>query len=151
MALFEDGGAARRGGGSYDPEAYQLAAAALLVEAAQMDDTFDERERGKILDLVTTRFGLRREEGESLIDAAEDAVARSIQLHGFTRTIKSAFDHEERVELLEMLWEVAYVDGKLHDYEANLIRRITGLLQISDRESGSARKRALQRLNRPGP
>jgi uncharacterized tellurite resistance protein B-like protein len=45
-----------------------------------------------------------------------------------------------------MLWEVAYADGTLHDYEASLLRRITGLLYVSDRESGEARKRVLARL-----
>jgi len=52
--------------------------------------------------------------------------------------------------VIEMLWEVAYADGQLHDYEANLLRRITGLLYVSDRESGEARKRVLARLGLPG-
>jgi uncharacterized tellurite resistance protein B-like protein len=45
-----------------------------------------------------------------------------------------------------MMWEVAYADGALHDYEASLLRRVTGLLYVSDRESGEARKRVLARL-----
>ena len=49
-----------------------------------------------------------------------------------------------------MLWEVAYADGELHDYEANLMRRVTGLLFVSDQESGEARKRALERLGLSG-
>ena len=44
--------------------------------------------------------------------------------------------------MMEMLWEVAYADGELHDYEANLMRQVTGLLYVTDRESGDARKRA---------
>ena len=51
---------------------------------------------------------------------------------------------------MEMLWEVAYADGELHDYEASLIRRVTGLLHVSDRDSGAARKRALDRLAQQG-
>ena len=49
--------------------------------------------------------------------------------------------------MIEMLWEVAYADGILHDFEANLIRRATGLLHVSDRESGVARKRVLEQLD----
>ena len=45
-----------------------------------------------------------------------------------------------------MLWEVAYADGALHDYESNLMRRLAGLLHVSDRDSGEARKRAIERL-----
>jgi uncharacterized tellurite resistance protein B-like protein len=48
--------------------------------------------------------------------------------------------------VIEMLWEVAYADGRLHDYEASLLRRVTGLLYVSDRDSGEARKRVLARL-----
>lgn len=128
-------------------EELKIAAAALMVEAAQLDDSFDARERDKIRELVTERFELAPEEGDSLIEVAEARVAESSQLHGFTRVVKSAFTPEERIELLEMLWEVVYADGKLHHYEANLMRRLTGLLQVSDRDAGAARKRVRERLD----
>ena len=145
--LFVDrGGASETAGPRHSAVELQIAAAALMVEAAQMDDDFDERERAKISELATARFGLTREESENLLEAAEERVAQSSQLFGFTRIVKEAFTHEERVELMEMLWEVAYVDGEVHDLEANLMRRLSGLLHVSDRESGAARKRALHRL-----
>ena len=131
-------------------EAHQLAAAALLVEAATLDDSFDPAERVKILDLLNGRFKLTSSEAEDLMAEAEAEVANANHLYAFTKAIKDAFDHEERIEVLEMLWEVAYTDGELHDYEANLIRRVTGLLHLSDRESGAARKRALDRLAAEG-
>ena len=53
---------------------------------------------------------------------------------------------EERVGILELLWEVVYADGTLHDYEASLLRRVAGLLYVSDRESGEARLRVMGRL-----
>ena len=145
-ALFGDKTPAKRAGRRSSLEQYHVAAAAVLVEAAQLDGSFDAEERAKILDLVTRRFGLDGAAGAALIEAAEQAVAHAKPLHGFTRTLKDAFDHDERIELLEMLWEVAYTDGRLHDYEASLIRRVTGLLHVSDRDSGAARKRALARL-----
>jgi uncharacterized tellurite resistance protein B-like protein len=126
-------------------EERQLAAAALMVEAATMDDTFDDAERERIAGLVETRFGLRREEALDLVAEAERAASASVEWHGFTRAIKEGFDHAERVELIEMLWEVAYADGELHDYEASLLRRVAGLLYVSDRDSGEARKRVLTR------
>ena len=139
---------AREAGHSH--EELQIAAAALMVEAAQLDDTFDVRERDKIRELVTERFELGAEEGDSLIEVAEARVAESSQLHGFTRVIKATFSQEERIELVEMLWEVVYADGELHHYEANLMRRLAGLLQVSDREAGAARKRARERLDCSG-
>ena len=147
-ALFVDRrGAPEARADRHSPEEFQIAAAALMVEAAGMDDEFDESERAKIRELVVERFELTSEEGENLIEAAEARVAESIQLHGFIRVVKSAFTPEERVQLMEMLWEVVYADGKLHHYEANLMRRLAGMLQVSDREAGAARKRARERLD----
>ena len=124
----------------------QVAAAALLVEAAQMDADFDAAERRKILDLVRARFELTEAEAESLLELADHEVANASQLYSFTRVVKDNFDHDERVELIEMLWEVVYADGTLHDLEASLMRRIAGLIYVPDRESGAARKRALSKL-----
>jgi len=147
-ALFADrSGAPEALADRHSREELQIAAAALMVEAAQLDDAFDARERAKIRELVAARFQLTPEEVENLIEAAEGRVADSIELHGFIRVIKSAFTPEERIELMEMLWEVVYADGELHHYEANLMRRLAGLLQVSDRESGLARKRARERLD----
>ena len=60
--------------------------------------------------------------------------------------VTDRFSFEERVELMEMLWQVAYADGELDDFEANLLRRVAGLIHVSDRDSGAARKRAMARL-----
>ncbi len=127
-----------------------LAAAALLVEAACHDTHFDEAERRTIESLVQARFGLSAEEAATLIEAAEREVDGAVQLLHFTRAIKDRFSYEERVEMVEMLWEVVYADGVLHDYEANLMRRIGGLLYVTDQERGAARKRVLARLNTAG-
>lgn len=143
-------GAPQARGAGHSHEELRIATAALMVEAAHLDDTFDARERDKIRELVTARFELGAEEGDSLIEAAEARVAESSQLHGFTRVVKAAFSQEERIELMEMLWEVVYADGELHHYEANLMRRLAGLLQVSDRDVGSARKRARKRLGLSG-
>ncbi len=150
-ALFvERRGAPQARGAGHSHEELRIAAAALMVEAAQLDDSFDASERDKIRELVAKRFELGAAESDSLIEVAEARVAESSQLHGFTRVIKSEFSQEERIELMEMLWEVVYADGELHHYEANLMRRLAGLLQVSDRDVGAARKRARERLDVPG-
>ena len=127
----------------------QLAAAALLVEAAIMDEEFDNRERRTIERLVVERFGLAEDDCARLIAAAEEAVSESHQLYRFTRVVNDQFTPEERVGLIEMLWEVAYADGVLHDYEASLLRRVGGLIYVSDRDSGDARRRVLAAREAP--
>ena len=129
----------------------ELAATALLVEAALMDGNFDAVEREKVAHLLEVRFALEKVEAEALIEDATDKIRQSPQLYGFTRVVKDRFDHDDRVELMEMLWEVAYADGELHDFEANLMRRIAGLIYVSDRDSGAARKRVLERLETGEP
>jgi uncharacterized tellurite resistance protein B-like protein len=139
----EQSGAEAAPGGHADK--LQLATAALLVEAAEMDADFGAEERAKISELIERRFELNAEESQALLQAASEKVQQSVEVFSFTREIKNAFSPEERIEMMEMLWEVAYADGELHDLEANLMRRLAGLLHVSDRDSGQARKRVLAR------
>lgn len=126
----------------------QLAAAALLVEAARMDDDYDDQERTLIAGLLRDRFSLDADDTEALVAAADEATEDLVEVYGFARRVKDAFDHEERIRMVEMLWEVVYADGEVHDHEANLLRRVSGLIYVSDRESGDARKRVLDRKSR---
>jgi uncharacterized tellurite resistance protein B-like protein len=138
------GHAAEPGAGR--PDELQLAVAALLVEAARMDDHFDASERAVIERLLAARFQLAPEATRRLLGAAERAAESSTQLFRFTHLAVQRLDAAERVRLIEMLWEVAYADGSLDPDEDALLRRIAGLLYVSDRERGEARQRALQRL-----
>ncbi|MEK9660622.1 MAG: TerB family tellurite resistance protein [Alphaproteobacteria bacterium] len=133
------------GAGRRPVDQLQLAAACLLVEAAHQDAEFDVRERETVARLVRDRFGLDSGEAETLLAAADNAVADAVDFYGYTRRLKDAFDHDERVGMIEMLWQVVYADGTLHDHEASLLRRVAALLYVSDRESGEARKRVLQK------
>jgi len=148
-SLFAADGA-EAGAGRRSIDQLQLAAACLLVEAAHQDASFDDTERATVARLVRERFGLDAGEAEELLAAADAAVADAVDFYGFTRQLKDAFDHDERVGMVEMLWQVVYADGTLHDHEANLLRRVAALLYVSDRESGEARKRVLQKARTVG-
>ena len=127
-------------------EELHLAAAALLVESACLDGHFDGDERSSIERLLKERFELEEDEVSLLVADAEEAVAESGELYGFTKVIKDRYSSEERVEMIEMLWEVAFADGRLDHFEDNLIRRVGGLIFVSDRDRGDARKRVMARL-----
>ena len=148
--LREAGGSGVAGGdggnGGDGGDATQVAAVALLVEAAVMDGDFDADERRTIARLLGRQFGLEAAGVEDLIRAGEQAVERSHQLYAFTRVVKEGFDSSQRIAMIEMLWEVAYADGELHDFEASLVRRVAGLIHVADRDSGMARGRVLKRL-----
>jgi len=131
------------GGGGDD---LALAVAALLIEAARMDDDFDAAERATIERLLAARFELAPAAVQALVDEAEATVRHSTQFFPFTQQICRQLDPEARVRIIEMLWEVAYADGVLDAQEDMLLRRIAGLIYVSDGERGAARKRALERL-----
>lgn len=124
----------------------RLAVAALLVEAALMHEGFSEVERSTIEGLLADRFGLDAAETRDLVEKAKGEAEGSAQIFGFTRQVVQGFNESERIELVEMLWEVAYADGTLDAHEDSLLRRVAGLIHVSDRARGDARLRALRRL-----
>jgi uncharacterized tellurite resistance protein B-like protein len=147
-AFLRDSGETGLGGAGKDE--LSLAVAGLLVEAAHQDGVFDEAERAAISRLLRERLALERQEAEALIAEADAKVQGASDLWSFAQVVKNRFGHDERVRVIEMLWEVVYADGRLDDYEASLMRRIAGLIYVSDAESGSARKRVLDRLGIDG-
>lgn len=132
--------------GPRDDAELKVATAVLLVEAACMDGEFDAREEATIRALLARHFNLSDSEISSLMETARAAQDQAAGLVRYTRIIKERFSEEERISMIEMLWEVAYADGVLDDYEANLLRRIGGLLYVPDVETGRARQRVMERL-----
>lgn len=136
---MESAGSKRR------PDERQLAAAALLIEVATVDTRFDDAEQARIVAFVRNRFSLSEAEADALLVAAQAEVEGTNQLYAFTTAIKNGFSYEERVALMESLWEVVYADGRADPFEDQLMRRIGGLICVTDRDRGHARKRALAR------
>lgn len=123
-----------------------VAAAALLVEAANADGAMDDMEEAAIRKVLARRFDFGDDELDALILEGKRRTEKANQIVGFTRAIKEAYDYDQRVEILELLWEVAYADGTVDPYEANLLRRIGGLVYVSDKDRGAAKKRVKLRL-----
>jgi uncharacterized tellurite resistance protein B-like protein len=128
------------------PDQLQVAVAALMIHAATMDDTFDASERIAIERLLGERFALDPDAVKSLLATAERRAEDSTQLYPFTRIAIERLNAQERVKVVEMLWEVAYADGVLDPDEDALLRRVAGLLYVSDYDRGEARKRVLRRI-----
>lgn len=137
-SLLKDGTAARTDG---MPDR-QTACAALMVEAALADGGIDDRERKVLQERLAAGFDLSNDEADALIaQSVEDARDRTHLLR-FTRAVKEQMPHEERLALMELLWEVVLADGVLDPYEDQLLRRIAGLIYVTDQERGLARRRA---------
>ena len=126
-----------------DVSALQRAAAVLLVIAARLDGDIAPVERDGIIRLLRTRLGVSN--AQALFVEADEEAAASTDFYQVTRIIKDRLEPQQRATIIEMLWEVAYADGEVHDYEANLVRRVAGLLHVEDRDAGEARRRVLER------
>ncbi len=146
IALFgaADGGRAQKTEECGERE-LRLAAAGLLAHAAALDGEVHEDETRTIRNLLRSHFDLGEDEVEELLEEGNKEAAELTQLFQFTRVINDNLGPEDRIKIIEMLWEVVYADGDVHHYESNLIRRAAGLLHVSDRDSGSARKRVAER------
>lgn len=124
----------------------KIAAAALLVSAAAMDADFGPEEKETVRTILGRSFDLDETETAELLALGTREEEEAVDLFGWTRTLKEAYDEDARIQLIENLWEVVYADGVLHEYEASLLRRVTGLIYVPDRAAGEARKRVLARL-----
>ena len=129
---------------SLDPK---LAFAILLLEAGMMDGVLDDKEKATIDKLLSNFFELSNDETNKLIEEAIRTQSESNQIIHLTRSIKENFTENQRIDIVQMIWEVILSDGEEHIYEQNLMRRVTGLLYISDQNSGMARKRALKEIS----
>ena len=144
---------ARATGGhaQHSVDEFHLAAAALLVEVATVDDRFDDDERTRIAAFARDRLGLNEQEAATLVATATEEAAEATQLFAFTRAIAANFSYDERVRLMQTLWEVALADGAVDPFEDQLLRRIGGLIHVTDRDRGTARKQAQLALRAARP
>ena len=124
----------------------RMACAALMTRAAWLDGTLDKVEENALRDLMMKRFEISPGEADEILKTAADDLDTSNDLYRYTKDLRDNFDADERLKLIEMIWEVVYADGFLHDFEATLMRRLAGLLYVDDRDSGEAKKRAMHKL-----
>ncbi len=117
----------------------------LMIEAAYMDGEIDEGEINKIKFSLVNIFAEDNVEVDLVLKVALENKNNSKSLHYYTSYINKNFDDNKKLFLIEALWEIVLSDGKIHDFESNLIRRLAGLLYISDVDSGNAKKRALDK------
>lgn len=121
---------------------YQLAAAALLVHIASIDGEFDEGERARLQRIVETRFGLDAAQARDLIDNAWESEREAVDLYRFTSVLKRTLDDDGRRQVVGMLWDLAYVDGQIHEFEENVVWRVAELLGVSTRDRVLLRREA---------
>ena len=121
--------------------------AALLIHAARIDNNYTNVEKEIIKKALINLNLIENINSEKLLIEAEIKERDSNQILEFTREIKKN-SMEFRLKILEILWKIIYSDGASDNYESNLIRRICGLLYISDKDSGEIKIKVINSLKR---
>lgn len=129
-----------RDAASFQDDDYRLAAAALLVHVMSIDGAVTGDEKRVLRDILATRFNLSAEETEKLVELAIARDAEAVDLYAFTSVLNRALDDESRRRVVEMMFEVAYADGELSEFEDNLVWRAAELLNVGSRERVEIRR-----------
>ena len=109
--------------------------AALLIHAAKTDENYTDIEKKIIKRALVDLFNIGSDQAEELMKHAEKKEEQSNQIVEFTKEIKK-YSMESRLKIIEIIWKIVYSDGTSDSYESNLIRRICGLLYVSDKDNG---------------
>jgi uncharacterized tellurite resistance protein B-like protein len=120
---------------------YRLAATALLVHAAGIDGEVSQVARDKLHALIKRHFALDEAAADELVTEATQAEHQAVDLYHFTSLINRSLDEAGRRRVVEMMWEIAYADGHVSEFEDNLLWRAADLLGVSSRERIELRQR----------
>ena len=115
----------------------------LLLEACQIDGETDEVEIEYINKLLINKFHFTESESKENINQAISNSEERVEIFSEIKIILNEMDHKERIDVIEMMWGVILSDGVVDDFEANLMRRMNGLLYVSGIESAEAKERAM--------
>ena len=118
----------------------------LMIEAAYTDGQISDDELDKIKLSLINIFEEDQNDVNVALNEAINNKDNTKSLYHYTSYINKNFTDDKKLLLIEAMWEIVLSDGKVHDYESNLIRRLAGLLYISDINSGNARKKALDKI-----
>ncbi len=120
---------------------YRRAAAALLVHIATLDGDLTEAKRGKLHAILEREFALAPAATDELIAEAAADDREAVDFYHFTSLIMRTLDEAGRLNIVEMLWEMVYADGRVTEFEANVMWRVADLLAVSSRDRIALRER----------
>jgi uncharacterized tellurite resistance protein B-like protein len=125
----------------FGPDDYRRAATALLVHIAALDGDLTDAKRRKLHAILETHFALDAAAADELIEAAAADDREAVDFYHFTSLLMRTLDEAGRLNVIEMMWEMVYVDGGVSEFEANVMWRVADLLAVSPRDRITLRER----------
>jgi len=124
----------------------QIATAALLVEMMRADSEIKDDERKAVTKKLQSSFGLSEEEINAMIKFAEEEIRKATGYYEFTSLINKGLSQEQKVKIIEHMWEVAFSDSLLDKHEEHMVRKIAGLIHVSHKDFIDAKLRVRKRI-----
>ena len=124
---------------SFDSD--KIAIVALLISTAKYDGNFDDSEKIEIQKLIESYFSLSSQNTGDLFKAAEKIESEANDLQQFTRSLNEVLNEEEKLTIMELIWKIVMADGIIDNYEENLVRRLSGLLYLQDKDIGNIKNK----------
>ena len=118
-----------------------IATCALLLEMAHTDEEFSEIEEAEIKKIMQSEFNLAEDKVDAIIKLSDEERKESLDLWQFTNLINENFSKEEKIRVVEYIWQVIYIDEKVDQYEEYLIRKLSYLLNVDHKDMIDAKLR----------
>jgi uncharacterized tellurite resistance protein B-like protein len=133
----------------FEEDDYRLAAVALMIHVLGIDGMVTERERAMLHGVVRYRFNLDDADAHKLVQEATEMEGEAVDLYRFTSLLNRMLDDEGRKRIVEMLWEMTYADGRVNEFEDNVMWRIADLLHVSSHDRLALRRQVAKDVTPP--
>lgn len=138
--LLGEVGSGSKAADRFDHNDYRLAAAALLIHISMIDGETSPRERESLHAVLKREFSLDDETTDELIEAATAADREAVDLYSFTSLLNRSLNEEGRRRIVEMMWQIVFADGRMNEFEDNIVWRASDLLGVSARDRVELRR-----------
>lgn len=122
----------------------RVATCALFLEMARIDETFTDAEMQVILSTLEKKYGLAQEHADALLAEADQELQQSVDLWQFASLINENYSIEEKIEIVETLWRIVFVDQKMDKYENYLMHKVSNLLRLSHSQLIDAKMKVMR-------
>jgi len=141
-----ENGAGTQGGDGHD---LQVATCALFLEIGRIDETFTKAEMETLLAILKERYGLSQEHADALIQEADRELDNSVDYWQFANLINNNYSIEEKIDIVETLWRIVFVDGRMDKYEHYLMNKLGNLLRLTHTQLMDAKMKVLHAGDTP--
>lgn len=149
--FFKDLSNEQEEAGRFSEDDERLAVAALMFHIIAVDGEIEQQELDQLKRVLQQQYELNEEDTKELMDLAKVRDEDAVDLYGFTSVLKRKLEPEQRLTVIEALWEMVYADGAVHEFEDNTIWRVAELLGVSSRDRMKLKQKVAKRQSGSSP